>query len=162
MVCLGNICRSPLAEGILRKKIEDQNLDWKVDSAGTGAWHVGQNPDVRAIAIAKKYGVDISKLLARQIRKKDFQEFDFIFVMDKENYGNVVSMSSVPEEKNKVAMLMNIMKKGLNTNVPEPWYDDDLFDDVFKMIDGACERLMKNLEETRSVHTSRHTMSELK
>lgn len=151
MVCLGNICRSPLAEGILRKKIEDQNLDWQVDSAGTGGWHVGENPDARAIALAKKYGVDISILRARQIRKKDFQEFDLIFVMDHENYANVISMTSVPEEKNKVEFFLNILKPGSNANVPDPWYDDDLFENVFKMLDEGCDAILKSVVETHNI-----------
>src|SRR5260221_14302161 len=93
MVCLGNICRSPLAEGILREKVKGKGLDVEIDSAGTGDYHIGEHPDVRAIKIARKYGVDISQLFARQFSSGDFDSFDKIYVMDRSNFEDVISLA---------------------------------------------------------------------
>src|SRR5207253_406313 len=92
-VCLGNICRSPLAEGILRDKLKSRNVEVEIDSAGTASYHVGEPPDERAIKIAKKYGVDISKLRGRQFSAKDFDDFDLIYVMDNSNYTDVIALA---------------------------------------------------------------------
>ncbi len=91
MVCLGNICRSPLAEGILRHHTQQQDLTWNIDSAGTGAWHAGEKPDPRSIEVAQKNSIDISGQRARQFVLIDFDRFDQIFVMDAENYKNIVA-----------------------------------------------------------------------
>ena len=89
MVCLGNICRSPLAHGILQNRIEAHKLDWEVDSAGTSGWHIGQQPDHRSIAIARSNGIDISGQKARQFKASDLDYYDIIYVMDSSNYQNV-------------------------------------------------------------------------
>lgn len=102
MVCLGNICRSPMAEGILRHKISAHNLDWEVDSAGTGGWHIGQPPDHRAQAAMRVHGLDISGLRARQFSKIDFDRFDLILTMDNENYRDVIHMANLPVQKIKL------------------------------------------------------------
>src|SRR4051812_28107837 len=106
MVCLGNICRSPLAEGILRAKIKEKGIDVFVDSAGTGSWHVGEKPDERAIKTAKKYGVDISKLCARQFTPRDFDAFDRIYVMDRSNLEDVLSLARNRKDEEKVALFL--------------------------------------------------------
>ncbi len=148
MVCLGNICRSPIAEGILRKKIEEHKLNVLVDSAGTGDWHVGQGPDKRAIETAQKFGVDISTLRGRQISPNDFDTFDKIFVMDKHNYGDVVSLTRKNEHKEKVELLLNTVKPGSNHSVPDPYYGEvDGFHDVFRMIDTACDAIVTDLKK---------------
>jgi len=148
MVCLGNICRSPMAEGILRNKLEARGLHAIVDSAGTGAWHAGEHPDRRAIRTAKKFGVDISKLIARKFSGKDFEDFDYIFVMDNENLRDVLALAQSDKDKEKVKLLLNVDEPGSDKNVPDPWYGEgeEGFTEVFHLLDKACEALVKNLD----------------
>lgn len=149
MVCLGNICRSPLAEGILRHKVQQKGLDWEVDSAGTSNWHQGEAPDARSIAIAQKYGIDISQLKARQFHKDDFKRFDRIYVMDSSNHQNVVKLAFSSEDRNKVDLLMNAVKAN-NQAVPDPYYGkEDDFELVYQMIDQACEAIIARLTEVK-------------
>jgi protein-tyrosine phosphatase len=143
MVCLGNICRSPLAEGILKHKVTQQGLNWEVDSAGTGAYHAGNLPDNRSIAVARKYGIDITDQRARQIKMSDFEEFDWIFVMDVSNYQNVVSLAKTEVAKAKVVMIRNLVSAGGNEQVPDPYWGDDGFENVYQMLDEACEVLIE-------------------
>jgi len=143
MVCLGNICRSPLAEGILKHKVTQQGLNWEVDSAGTGAYHAGNLPDNRSIAVARKYGIDITDQRARQIKMSDFEEFDWIFVMDVSNYRNVVSLAKTEVAKAKVVMIRNLVSAGGNEQVPDPYWGDDGFENVYQMLDEACEVLIE-------------------
>ncbi len=143
MVCLGNICRSPIAEGILKSKIEKRGLPWTVDSAGTSSWHSGEQPDERAIAIAKKYGVDITYQRARQFSPYDFEKFDRIYAMDAGNYRDVLMLALSDEEKQKVEMILNESSPGSNKQVPDPYWNDNGFDEVFKMLDDACEAIVK-------------------
>jgi len=138
MVCLGNICRSPLAEGILKHKVAQQGLDWEVDSAGTSNYHVGELPDKRSIAVAQKYGIDISEQRARQFKTSDFSKFDFILVMDSSNYRNVIDLAKSESDKEKVAMIMNFAVAGKDENVPDPYLDNNGFEEVFSMLDSAC------------------------
>ena len=145
MVCLGNICRSPLAEGILRHKIKEAGLDWEVQSAGTGSWHIGEAPDPRSQKIAKINGIDISKQKAQKFSQKHFSEFDRIYTMDSSNYRDVVNMAINEEDKNKVELIMNLVEPGKNKAVPDPYYDDDLYATVYEMLDKACEEIMKEL-----------------
>jgi protein-tyrosine phosphatase len=134
MVCLGNICRSPLAEGILKSKL---NANFEVDSAGTAAYHVGNPPDKRSIAVAQQFGIDISQQRARQFKKDDFNSFDLIFVMDQNNYNDVVELAT-PAQRRKVHLLRE------NNEVPDPYYGDaSAFEAVFHLIDTACETLVK-------------------
>lgn len=134
MVCLGNICRSPLAEGILKSKL---NANFEVDSAGTAAYHVGNPPDQRSIAVAQQFGIDISQQRARQFKKDDFNSFDLIFVMDQNNYNNIVELA-IPAQRRKVHLLRE------NNEVPDPYYGDaSAFEAVFHLIDTACETLVK-------------------
>lgn len=142
MVCLGNICRSPLAEGIMLKLIADRKLDIVVDSAGTSNYHIGENPDKRTIANAKKNGVDLSKLVARQFTEKDFDEFDHIYVMDKSNLQNVLTLAKTDQHKKKVNLLLNITEPGKDNEVPDPYFGgEEGFENVFKMVYKACENL---------------------
>ncbi len=143
MVCLGNICRSPLAEGIMQSKIAQLGLEWQVDSAGTGAWHIGERPDRRSIDVARKYGIDITHQRARQFRASDLQEFDIVFAMDSSNFRNILGKANSREEEEKVKMIMNEVQPGYNQNVPDPYYDNDGFELVFQMLDEACERIIK-------------------
>ena len=142
MVCLGNICRSPLAEGILESKVNKLGLDWLVDSAGTSAYHVGELPDHRSIATAKTHGIDISGQRARQFVPSDFEAFDLILVMDASNYQNVVRLAKTETAKQKVMMVMNLAEPNKNIQVPDPYYGNDGFELVYEMLDSACEALL--------------------
>ena len=117
MVCLGNICRSPLAEGILKNKLLERGLDWTVDSAGTGFWHIGEPPDPRSVSTAKKYGLDISRQRARQIRPADLKEYDLILAMDSSNYQDILRLADNGQQKSKVEMILNYVDPGSNRNV---------------------------------------------
>ncbi|MDF2478484.1 MAG: protein tyrosine phosphatase [Sphingobacterium sp.] len=139
MVCLGNICRSPLAHGILKQKIKDKQLNWVVESAGTGDWHVGEAPDRRAITIAKKYGVDISGQRARHFQPAFFNEYDLIFVMDRQNFADVCAQAESKNDLEKVQLFLD------NDVVPDPYFDDNLFDPVFQMIDKRCTEVIEKV-----------------
>lgn len=144
MVCLGNICRSPLAEGILSNMLEAKN-DWLVDSAGTGSWHIGEPPHKESQKVAKKNGIDISSQKARQFSIKDFDTFDLILAMDSENYNNIISMAKNEEEKKKVKLILNYLHPGLNMAVPDPYYTGG-FDKVYLLLNNACRQLLINLK----------------
>lgn len=151
MVCLGNICRSPMAEGILRHLAEKNNLPMVIDSAGTGGWHAGENPDRRATKAMKERGIDISKLVARQFSKNDFRQFDLILTMDSSNYHDVVAMAHSDEDKKKVRPILDYSFPGAGSSVPDPWYGDmDGFYKVYDMLYKACEILIdKEIHEKR-------------
>ena len=146
MVCLGNICRSPLAEGILKNKIEKQALPWQVDSAGTGDYHEGELPDSRSIDVAKKYNIDITYQRARQFKTRDFTDFNLILVMDASNYRNVVNLARNDEDINKVQLIMNVLEPGQNIEVPDPYWNNDGFEQVFTMLDKACDSLIERYQ----------------
>ncbi len=143
MVCLGNICRSPLAEGILNHKAKARNLNWQIDSAGTGSWHAGESPDSRSIDVAEKYGIDISHQRARQLQAKDLAAYDILLAMDSSNYQNILKMATSKEEEAKVKMIMNYVQPGYNQNVPDPYYDSNGFEQVYQMLDKACEEILQ-------------------
>ena len=149
MVCLGNICRSPMAEGILKKKIEQNKLDILVDSAGTANFHVGECPDARAIKTAKKFGVDISSLRGRQFTETDFDDFDFIYVMDESNKSNVLKLTRNDSDRKKVRLFLDLTDEYNSKDVPDPWFGgDEGFIEVFEMLDKACENFL--LREVKS------------
>ncbi len=138
MVCLGNICRSPLAEGILRNKLDINKFT--IDSTGTGNWHVGNPPDKRSVAVAKKYGIDISGLRGRQFTSLDYQNFDHIYVMDSSNLENVLALAESKEDRAKVSMILDTLFPGEKVDVPDPYYGgDDGFEQVYAMLDEACD-----------------------
>lgn len=143
MVCLGNICRSPLAEGILKTKIKQQGKSWKVDSAGTGAYHSGELPDSRSIKVGLKYGIDIRDQRARQFKVNDFDQFDHILVMDSSNYQNVMRLARTEEDRAKVKMIMNYVSPRMNAPVPDPYYGNDGFEQVYQMLDEACDAFIQ-------------------
>ncbi len=144
MVCLGNICRSPLAEGILKSKLLKPGFF--IDSAGTGAYHVGEHPDRRSIAIARQYGIDISTQKARKFTVDDFDKFDVIYVMDNSNYSNVIALARSEEDKKKVNYILNEVFPGENLDVPDPYYGGDYgFKNVYLMLDEACEIISKKI-----------------
>jgi len=144
MVCLGNICRSPLAEGILQSKINTDNIS--VDSAGTGAYHIGNLPDKRSIEVARKYGINITNQRARKFTVKDFDNFDFIYPMDESNYQNILLLARNKEDESKVKMIMNEVYPNENNSVPDPYYGGNQgFENVYKMLDKACEIIVNKL-----------------
>lgn len=148
MVCLGNICRSPLAEGILASKLPENFI---VDSAGTGSWHVGHSPDKRSIAVAQKNGLCIDGQKGRQFKTADFDEFDYIYVMDSSNYRDVIQLAKTPEHKNKVHLILNELFPDENVDVPDPYYGTaNGFDSVYQMLDEAAEIISTKLIEKHS------------
>lgn len=136
-VCLGNICRSPLAEGILRA-MADGRQDIGVDSAGTAAWHVGKAPDPRSVAIAARHGIDISSLRARQVSSDDFSRFDLILAMDAANLADLQALAPADAPAR--------LRRFLDRDVPDPYYGgDDGFADVHAMLEQGCKALLVEL-----------------
>ena len=146
MVCLGNICRSPLAEGILKSKVNAENCF--VDSAGTAAYHVGNLPDSRSIEVARKYQIDITDQRARAFSVADFDKFDLIYTMDTSNYQNVLDFARDAEDRAKVKMILNEIYPGENRDVPDPYYGGDAgFEKVYKMLDKSCAVIAKKIND---------------
>ena len=146
MVCLGNICRSPLAQGLLASKLPKGKFF--VDSAGTGNWHVGKQPDQRSITTAQKNGLDISNQRGRQFTSNDFDAFDYIFVMDNTNYDDVISLSENETQKSKVHLILNELFPDENVDVPYPYSGlQNGFDMVYEMLNEACDILAHKLVE---------------
>lgn len=145
MVCLGNICRSPLAEGILQSKTNPESVF--VDSAGTGGFHIGNQPDERSINVAAKYGIDIAQQCCRKFSSSDFEVFDYIYVMDKSNYANVITKASNASEEKKVKLLLS-EGTGEIQEVPDPYYGgNDGFEKVYQLIDKACDIIAKKINK---------------
>ena len=145
MVCLGNICRSPLAEGILAHKIKQ--LDIEVDSAGTAAYHIGELPDKRSIEIASKYNIDLSGQRARQFNRKDFEDFDIIYAMDTSNYAHLISLSETKKEQEKIRLILNEINPSAYKSVPDPYYGvGNGFQIVYDMLDKACDKIVSSIE----------------
>jgi protein-tyrosine phosphatase len=150
MVCLGNICRSPLAEGILASKLPKDKFI--IDSAGTGNYHIGKQPDKRSILTAQKNGVNIANQKGRQFTTNDFDYFDYIFVMDNSNYDDVMELAKNETHKNKVEMILNHLFPGENVDVPDPYYGlQNGFDMVYEMLDETCTILAKKLIEKHTL-----------
>ena len=149
MVCLGNICRSPLAEGILRDKLEKKGfIHIEVDSAGTSAYHIGEHPDKRSIRNAKSHGIDISKLRGRQFTASDFDEFDRIYVMDSSNFSNVIHLARNEDDTGKVKLILNELEPGSDMAVPDPYYGgENGFEHVFQLLDKACEAMIRSIKQ---------------
>ena len=138
MVCLGNICRSPLAQGILIKKVAKSTF---VDSAGTAAYHIGNQPDPRSMNVGKKNGVDISSFRARKFTQEDFRNFNHIYVMDKSNYNDVLSLAQLSEDHKKVKLILDYEQE-----VPDPYYGELAgFDLCYNLLDKACDQIVKEL-----------------
>lgn len=148
-VCLGNICRSPLAEGVMRHQADQMDLDYYIDSAGTSDWHIGENPDSRGISVAYEHGIDISNLNARQFVISDFDEFDLIFAMDKSNYSNMMDLARNSNDSKKIKLYLNMAYPGKNMDVPDPYYDGK-FEEVFNLLDEANKKVINNIETNKS------------
>lgn len=122
-VCLGNICRSPLAEGALRHEVARRGLGWTIDSAGTGGWHAGDAPDARAIAVAARHGVDISGLRGRQVRSDDFTRFDLILAMDHDNLAGIHAIAP-PHDHAEIRLALDLVDRREGQGVADPYYGD--------------------------------------
>ncbi|MCK6639975.1 MAG: low molecular weight phosphotyrosine protein phosphatase [Bacteroidia bacterium] len=149
MVCLGNICRSPVAEGVLRHRLTEAGIDHvHVDSAGTSGWHNGEHPDRRSSLNAKQNGVDISKQISRKFMIDDFENFDIIYVMDQSNYRDVTTLAASETHLRKVRLLLNEINPGSNMPVPDPYYGgEEGFQNVFELIDRACLRIVERISK---------------
>lgn len=146
MVCLGNICRSPLAEGILKSKVF--GFKTTIDSAGTAAYHKGEKPDKRSINIAQKNKIDITDQSARKFVIEDFDKFDLIYAMDNSNYENIIALARNENDKSKVRLILNEVFPGENLDVPDPYNGGDFgFKNVYKMLDEACEIIAKKINQ---------------
>ncbi|MDR9373682.1 MAG: low molecular weight protein-tyrosine-phosphatase [Schleiferiaceae bacterium] len=142
MVCLGNICRSPLAEGLLRSKVDPQKVS--VDSAGTAGYHVEEAPDVRMIKTARRHGIDLAMLRGRQFGPEDFDRFDQIYVMDQDNYEEVMAQARHQEDREKVKLLLEELPGGGGMAVPDPYFGgDEGFENVYKLLDEATTEIAK-------------------
>lgn len=147
MVCLGNICRSPMAEGLLRHKIRKLNLDVETDSAGTASYHIGSKPDQRMIDTATKFGVDISDLRARQFKASDLDSFDYIFAMDKENQQNMLRQVKDESQREKVKLFLEHINYPNLSEVPDPYYGGTKeFEFVFNLLDKATDTFIETLK----------------
>ena len=143
MVCLGNICRSPLAEGILKSK--SKNLE--VDSAGTAGYHIGKQPDIRSIDIAKKHDINLTNQRARQFSTRDFDVFDKIYVMDNDNYSKIISLARSQEDMDKVDLILNEIYPKEYKSVPDPYYGgDEGFQNIYNLLEVSCEVIAKKYE----------------
>jgi len=146
MVCLGNICRSPLAHGILESKVSKNGLNWMVDSAGTSGWHNGEKPDKRSIEVAQQNGIDISNQQSRQFVSTDFDAFDLILAMDVSNFNDIISLAKTDEQRSKVKMILNYSFPSENRQVPDPYYEGG-FEGVYLMLEEACENIISSVQE---------------
>ena len=149
-VCMGNICRSPLAEGILRNLADSAALhQLTADSAGTGGWHRGDTPDPRSVAMARRHGIDISLQRARQVTAADFETFDLVFAMDENNLANLLRLSS-ERHRHKIHLFMEYAA-GHRENVPDPYYGaEDGFLTVYNMLLAGCRSLLEKIELDRA------------
>ncbi len=146
MVCLGNICRSPLAEGLLQSKLPNR---FKVDSAGTGDWHIGSPPDKRSVEIAKLNQLDISNQRGRQFKISDFDEYDYIYAMDSSNFKDIVALAPNDKAKSKVRLILNELFPNENMDVPDPYFGmHNGFEQVYSMLNQTCDIIAKNLLDT--------------
>lgn len=153
MVCLGNICRSPLAEGILQNLAKESGLNWTVDSAGTNGYHTGEPPHPLSIKVADQNGIDISRQKSRRFTGTDFDEFDLVYAMASDVMADMKRIAGKKFDVNKTNLLLNVLYEGENKDVPDPWYGPEQgYHEVFAIIHNACKGIVKkysNLEETK-------------
>lgn len=141
-VCLGNICRSPMAEGILKKIFREKALKGKVESAGFESFHINEPPDPRAVQVAANHGIDISKKQARLFRKVDFDHFDHIYVMDTQNMNDVKDLARKEVDLQKIDYLMNVIEPGSNKVIPDPYLSGlEDCEKVFELMEKACQKI---------------------
>ncbi|GAA3517644.1 low molecular weight protein-tyrosine-phosphatase [Aquimarina addita] len=144
MVCLGNICRSPLAEGILTSKLNPK--EFQIDSCGTSNYHIGKKPDTRSIDIARKHGIDITNQRASQFTVGNFDTYDFIYPMDSANYNDIIKLARNENDRKKVKLILEELNLPTGIDVPDPYYGGDQgFMGVYKMLDEACTKIAEKL-----------------
>jgi len=147
MICLGNICRSPMAEGILRHKAEERGFTIKLDSCGTNGYHDGEGADPRAVKNLSQKGIGISDLRSRKFRVSDFDEFDRLFVMDQSNYDNIIALARNEADRNKVSLFLNEAFPGKNRIVPDPYFGgDEGFETVYHLLTAASDAFLNSLK----------------
>ncbi len=145
MVCLGNICRSPLAEGILQRKAADAGLNWTIESAGTNAYHTGEAPHQLSQKVAKQNGLDISCQVATRFSPDDFDRYDKIYAMANDVLADMRRMSGAKFDKEKTDLFLNVLQPGENRDVPDPWFGEEAgYHEVFALIDTTCNRIVEN------------------
>ncbi len=147
MICLGNICRSPMAEGVVRYLATERGLDIQLDSCGTNGFHDGESPDRRAMLNLKEKGIDISDLRSRKFRIDDFQNFDILFTMDLSNRDDILKLAQTDEDRKKVKLFLNEAHPGENLPVPDPYYGgDEGFESVYKLINEAATAFLNKID----------------
>lgn len=146
-VCLGNICRSPMAEAIFRKKVAEAGLekDFVIDSAGTGDWHIGNRPHDGTLKILRDNKVDSENILARQVKKEDLKQFDYIIAMDAENLGNLNRMKGY-DESGEINRLLDYIPESKVVDVPDPYFTGN-FEEVYELVEDACEQLLTHIKK---------------
>jgi protein-tyrosine phosphatase len=155
MICMGNICRSPLAEGTFQALLEAEGLTQaiQVDSAGTHFYHVGCQPDPRSIEVAHQHELDITRQRARQLQSNDFEVFDYLLVMDKRNLRDASSLAPTPEKAKKLQLFLDYARDAFTeTEVPDPYYGgDDGFEHVYQLVASASRGLLAHIKETHAL-----------
>ena len=147
MVCLGNICRSPLAEGILQHKVNEAGLSWKVESAGTNSYHIGEPPHHLSQKVAQLNGINICDQRARRFKPSDLEEYDLLYAMSKDVIDDMKTMAGNNWQQEKVKLLMDELHPGQQRDVPDPWYGPEPgYHEVYKMIEAACEKILKKAQ----------------
>ena len=147
MVCLGNICRSPLAEGILQHKVNEAGLSWKVESAGTNSYHIGEPPHHLSQKVAQLNGINICDQRARRFKPSDLEEYDLLFAMSKDVIDDMKTMAGNQWQQEKVKLLMDELHPGQQKDVPDPWYGPEPgYHEVYKMIEAACDKILKKAQ----------------
>ena len=147
MVCLGNICRSPLAEGILQHKVNEAGLSWKVESAGTNSYHIGEPPHHLSQKVAQLNGINICDQRARRFKPSDLEEYDLLYAMSKDVIDDMKSMAGNNWQQEKVKLLMDELHPGQQKDVPDPWYGPEPgYHEVYKMIEAACDKILKKAQ----------------
>lgn len=143
-VCLGNICRSPIAEGVMRNYIREYQLDWVVASAGTESYHIGEAPHKHSQKICKSNGVDISMQRARKFRVSDLLQFDKVYAMSSDVYEIILNNAGTNDKIDNLNLFLNELKPGLNESVPDPWYGDERgYTPVYEMIAATCQAIIE-------------------
>lgn len=147
MVCLGNICRSPIADGLLRRKVKENNLNILVDSAGTAAYHISKAPDSRMCSTAEEFGTNIKSLVARKFTINDFDDFDIIYAMDQSNRQNILSLARNNSDREKVRLILDELDSNSNLSVPDPYYGSlEDFKAVYELVEKVTSVIITKLK----------------
>ncbi len=144
MVCLGNICRSPIAEGVMQHKIQEAGLDWTVASAGTESYHVGSQPHIHSIEICEANGIDIKHQRACRFTAADFDTYDKIYAMASDVYNEILRIAGTKARPEKLELFLNELHPGMNESVPDPWYGNKHgYYGVYEMINATCSKIIE-------------------